>query len=262
MKILFSDYDGTLVEKYQSISPKNKEMLNKLHDKGHLFVICTGRNIKEFQCDKNRSEFPFDYLILNNGGHIVDKNFQTLYEKVIDKEVGIDILEHTTSYKGLWSYFCDGKETYGYKDGVTVDHSLEDQTIDKDFYQLYHGVDHFQIIAFNQDDEGVENARKCYDYIQENLKGKVEAYFNTHYVDVVPSECSKGSGVHKLLELLEHKIDEIYAIGDSYNDLSMIQSADYGYTFNHAHEDIKQVTKYHVNYVYEVIEDMLRGEKE
>ena len=39
----------------------------------------------------------------------------------------------------------------------------------------------------------------------------------------------------------------------------MIQEATYGYTFCYAHQDIKQATDRHVQYVYEVIEDMLGG---
>ena len=97
------------------------------------------------------------------------------------------------------------------------------------------------------------------DYVKNNYHDDVEAYFNLHYVDVVPSGCSKGTGVHKLLELLSQNITEVYAVGDSYNDLSMIQEATYGYTFCYAHQDIKQATDRHVQYVYEVIEDMLGG---
>lgn len=259
MKVLFSDFDGTLVNGHQALSPKNKEMMEELQKQGHLVVICTGRNIKEFCKDEQRFHFPFDYLVLNNGGHIVDKNYQTLYEKCIDKKVGIDILNHTTKYPHMWSYFCDGEITYAYKDGVTYDHAIGDIEIDKDFKMTYENVDHFQIVCFNQDDAGIEDTKVCYDYVMNNYNQEVEAYYNTHFVDVVAKGCSKGTGVHQLLKILGQDIEDVYAIGDSYNDLSMIQEATYGYTFHYAHDDIKQATRRHVAYVYEVIEDMLGG---
>lgn len=261
MKILFSDFDGTLVNGNKMISIKNKELMKELQKQGHLVVICTGRNIKEFQKDQPLFDFPFDYLVLNNGGQIVDQHYQTIFEKVIDKQTGIDILNHTLSYSHMWSYFCDGETTYAYKDGKTYDHSIGDIEVDQDFVSLYHDVDQFQIICFNQDDAGIENTQMCYDYVMKNYGHEVEAYFNTHYVDVVPKGCSKGTGVRQLLSMLKTNIDEVYTIGDSYNDLSMIEEADYGYTFHHAHEDIKKRTQYHVDYVYEVIEDMLGGRK-
>lgn len=259
MKILFSDFDGTLVDGNQPLSLKNKEKMQELQNAGHLVVICTGRNITEYQRDEHLFHFPFDYLVLNNGGHIVDKNYQTIYEKVIDKEVGVDILNHLITHKNIWSFFADGKRMYGYRDGITIDHGKDGQEIHEDFVASYQQADHFQIICFHQEDQGITDSQKCYDYIKEKYSEQVEPFFNLHYVDVAPSGCSKGKGVAKLLELIDEDIDEVYAIGDSYNDLPMIQEADYGYTFHYANEKIKKETKYHVNYVYEVIDDMLGG---
>lgn len=262
MKILFSDMDGTLIDHNMSISDQNIKKMKELREQGHLIALCTGRNLMETRQITDYIDFPFDYLVLNNGGHILNKNYETLFEKKIDKKIGIDILKHTTSYPGMWSFFCDGNVNYGYKDGITINHgSVDKEVIDIDFIDAFKEADHFQIIAFNQDDVGVEDAKVCFDYIQQQYGDYVEAYFNTHYVDVVPSGCSKGTGVLKLLELISETVDEVYAVGDSYNDLSMLEVANYGYTFYHAHDDIKNMTPYHVDYVYEVIEDMLGGRK-
>ena len=261
MKILFSDFDGTLTNQYKIISQRDIDMMKKLQEEGHCIVICTGRNIREFQSDKNSSQFPFDYVVLNNGGHIIDKNYHTLYEKVIDYDVGVDILNKSTQCQGMWSNYCDGKVTYSYLDGKTYDHSKFDLEVDEDFFQLYKSAKHFQILCINQADEGIEESLKCCEYIKEHYSDQVEYYFNNHYVDIVPKGCSKGTGIRTMLSLIKEPIDAVYAIGDSFNDLPMIQEADYGYTFHHAHDDMKQATKYHVHYVYEMIEDMLGEEK-
>lgn len=260
MKILFSDFDGTLVDNNELISFKNVEKIQQLRKAGHLMVICTGRNLQEFQRDEQRYHFPFDYIVLNNGGQIVDHEYQTIYEKTIDYQVGVDILNHTTSYQGMWSYFCDGNINYAYKDGITLNHGVDGQPlIDVDFKKAYQSVKSFQILCFNQDNQEIDQSQECFHYIQEYYGNEVEAYFNTYYVDVVPKGCSKGTGMKTLLSLIDKNIDEVYAIGDSYNDLSMIEEADYGYTFVYAHDDIKKKTKNHVHYVYEVIDDMLGG---
>lgn len=260
MKVLFSDLDGTLIDHNLSLSDQNIIMMQKLREKGHLIVLCTGRNIMEARHVIEKINFPFNYLVLNNGGQILNQQYETLFERTIDKSVGIDILKHTTSYPGMWSYFCDGKINYGYKDGITVDHGQENMPeIDKDFQASYEAVETFQIIAFNQENQQINDSEKCFQYIQEHYGDFVEPCFNTHFVDVVPKGCTKGNGVRQLLKLIHEDIDEVYAIGDSFNDLSMLREATYGYTFHHAHDDIKKQTKYHVDYVYEVIEDMLGG---
>ena len=51
-----------------------------------------------------------------------------------------------------------------------------------------------------------------------------------------------------------------YCIGDSYNDLDMFEKADHAYTFNRVEKQIKEKTEKQVDYVYEVINDMLEGE--
>lgn len=258
MKILFSDLDGTLLHQNESISDINIQKMKELKEQGHLIALCTGRNIMETKHVVEHIDLPFDYLVLNNGGHILNDRYETLYEKKIDHLVGVDILDHTTKYAGMWSYFCDGIINYGYKDGITIDHGdYKQPIIDQDFHQVYHDVDHFQIIAFNQDNEEIDDAKKCYDYIVDNYGDQVEAYFNTHYVDVVPQGCSKGTGVKTLLSLLDQDIDEVYAIGDSFNDVSMIKEADHGYTFYHSEDDIKKHTDHYVHYVHELIDDML-----
>lgn len=259
MKILFSDFDGTLVDHDQPITPRNIEMMHMLHQHGHLVVVCTGRNIQEFRTAMDLCNIPFDYAVLNNGGQIINQNYEVLYEKTIERNVGIDILNHTIQYKGMWSYFCEEEEAYGYKDGQTYIQALGNKEIQEDFIALYHQAKHFQIIAFHQDDEGLDNVRLCLDYIHQHYDEKVEVYLNTHFVDVVPQGCSKGIGMKVLLDLIHQPVEAVYAIGDSYNDLSMIHAADYGYTFMHADEEIKKQTNLHVQYVYEVIEDMLGG---
>lgn len=261
MKILFSDFDGTLIDNQQEISSQNKEKMRQLQQAGHLIAICTGRNLLEFQKDNQFYDFPFDYIVLNNGGHIVDKHFQTLYENVISHDVGVDILEHTLKYPDMWSYFFDGEHNYSYKDGQTYNHGVVGQPqIDVDYIEAFHQASHFQIICFHQDNKGIDMSQQCFNYIQLHHSQNVEACFNQYFVDVVPSGCSKGEGMKHLLSLIHQDIDSVYAIGDSYNDLSMIKAADYGYTFDYAHDDIKKETVNHVHYVYEVIDHMLEGE--
>lgn len=259
MKVLLSDFDGTLVGNNDVFSIHNKEKMQELIDKGHIMVICTGRNLQEFLKDQEKYQFPFNYLILNNGGYIVDHHYRTLFEKTIPHEAGVNILNYTTAIQDMWSYYGNGKETYAYKNGVTYNHAGDGRVLESfDFNEAYHRAGDFQILCFHQDNQKMDHTQKCFDYVQKHFGHVVEAYFNLHYVDIVPKGCSKGEGMNQLLRMLED-VDEVYAIGDSYNDLSMLTHADFGYTLKSANDDIKNQVKYHVNYVYEVIDDMLGG---
>ena len=72
MKLLVSDYDGTLKSSVKDLM-LNIEAINKFREKGNLFVIITGRgkSIREYIEEYN---IPYDYLICENGAIIYDKN--------------------------------------------------------------------------------------------------------------------------------------------------------------------------------------------
>lgn len=257
MKILVSDLDGTLIEDTGLLSQKNLEMMHKLKELGHLVVICTGRSLKEFEVTQKEMHFPCDYIILNNGAFIVDKDYNVIFERVIHKEAGLAILEKIESYPSLCSMFSDGDHTYGLVDGKTVDYGLGGVEIQSCFHDLYKEVKQFSIIAFHQSNKQIEDTKQCYNEILKDYSDEVEAFMNTHFVDVVPKDCSKGKGVKTLLNHLNIQ-GEVWAIGDSHNDLSMLEIADYGYTFDYA--DIKEQIPHQVHFVYEMIEAMLENE--
>ena len=92
-------------------------------------------------------------------------------------------------------------------------------------------------------------------YIDDNYKD-IHGTLNRIFLDVTVNHCSKGTGLQTLASMLNEDV-ETYCIGDSYNDLSMFQTAHHTYTFHRVDDDIKKYTEKQVDYVYELIEDML-----
>lgn len=72
-KIIFSDYDGTLDTSENDIA-KNIEAIQKFRNNGNLFVVATGRSYLDLKRKLNLYPIPFDYLIVNHGGVILDKS--------------------------------------------------------------------------------------------------------------------------------------------------------------------------------------------
>lgn len=81
MKMLISDIDGTLIKEDQNISQSNVDYMHELQGQGHKIALCTGRNRFEMQWVLDTVTFPYDYLILNNGALILDRNHQIIYER-------------------------------------------------------------------------------------------------------------------------------------------------------------------------------------
>ena len=258
MKLLFCDMDGTLVDEYNMIHPRNIEALRAWQTQGNKLVICTGRNKIESQGVLNKYNVPYDYLILNNGGSILDRE-TVLYECTIAHEIGVSILDLSTSIEGMYSYFYDGNKSYAYMNEKTyIYDGFKNIEIDQDFIELYQNTKSFQIICFNQEDHEMYNSYYCIDQIMKHNQSEIEIHINQYYVDIVPPSCSKGTGIEKLLEILALPVDQIYAIGDSYNDISMFKKADISCSFTYSEPEVQEYTTQVVDYLYEFIEE---GEK-
>lgn len=260
-KVLFSDMDGTIIDHQGLLHQKDKEYIQKLRKQGHLMVYCTGRNEHEVRIALQEYDLPYDYLILNNGAHIIDKDGNDLLKKEIDGKTGIEIIEHCFVYQDCFIFFYDGNRklhlaTCNDKTYIHTEAKLI-QTTKHDFFEEYKKSKSFDILCFNQKDEKMDKTMEVKRYL-ESTYPEVSGCLNTHYLDIVPAGCNKGTGVKALLSLLEEEV-ESYGIGDSYNDTSMMQEVDHGYTFYRCKDEIKKHADHFVDYVYEVIEDMLGG---
>ncbi len=260
-KMLFSDMDGTIIDFNEMRHPQDKIMLEKLKEEGFLIAFNTGRNYQEAHFCVDKHNFPFDYLILNNGAHIVDKDGKEIFKKVIPQDVGRKIIEYCIQIPNQLTFFFNGKKTIGYGNGQTYEHASVGnvKTNEYDFLKEYPLVEEFDIIATFQMDEGVDTTIEIQKYIAENFKDYAHGCLNTHYLDITAQGCSKGSGVVALKDLINKEM-ETYCIGDSFNDISMFEVADNAYTFHHVNQEIMKHTDKQVDYVYEVIDDMLKEE--
>jgi len=83
---------------------------------------------------------------------------------------------------------------------------------------------------------------------QERASGAEAALHRTEYplrdlsiVDILPAGCSKGSALLRLAEGRGVKAEEILAIGDNWNDVSMLEVAGRAMLMGNAPEDLKAV---------------------
>jgi hydroxymethylpyrimidine pyrophosphatase-like HAD family hydrolase len=64
------------------------------------------------------------------------------------------------------------------------------------------------------------------------------------FLEIYNSKVSKGDALHKLCEILDLQRNEIVAVGDGENDLSMIQYAGLGVAMENATDILKKEANY------------------
>lgn len=240
MKVLASDFDGTLFfdEKFRN---EDLKAIKEFQKQGHLFGLCSGR---PYQGAKKVSKgyIDFDFYIMSSGALIVDNEDHILYEECIDFETMKDIYK---KYEKDCGVCVQGDGTiYRVRDKIELP---ELQIIVESIEDLKET--HIYGLSMNAQNED-KAKEKCQEI--NRLFKEVTAYQNKEYIDVVKKGCSKGHAVNQLKALWNLK--EIAGIGDSYNDLPLLEYADYSFTFHSSPKIVQDKANDLVDSVSEAIQ--------
>lgn len=212
MKILISDLDGTIYRN-KNVSSSDLKALNDFTN-NHMLVIATGRNENTFRFFTNQFDLSYAFVILCNGALIQDKNHQT-------------IVKHTFNENNDVSKILNVINLYQ-NHHISVSLSFEDGTlyIPKWKSKLYEHVNanlSYGVIGICIEivDKSLNTVNAIYEKLSKSSSFHVER--NNHYIDILPNGVSKKNAIIELIEMFHFNKDDIYVIGDSYNDLSMFE---------------------------------------
>lgn len=76
------------------------------------------------------------------------------------------------------------------------------------------------------------------------LQGKINVFRSTLFPGVIPQGIDKALSLSVLLENIGMTCEEVIAIGDGYNDLSMIKFAGMGIAMGNAQQPVKKAADY------------------
>lgn len=244
MKILGSDYDGTLT--HGGIS---KEKCAAIHDwraQGHKFGIISGRS-KETGVDimKEHPKLELDFFASCSGAMIVDSEGQVLYEARCT-EVSIPQLAADLAAWGCRHVNICGTQTWSVP-LPAVDDPASDQPIP---VPNLPAVDYFNQIStyiepFETTTQVVERIREAYGEWLNPLQ-------NGCCIDIVPRGVDKAMGLYRLMEIFGGTYEDIIAVGDNINDADMIREFR-SYAMANGVEAIKELADYVVDDVMDLI---------
>lgn len=243
MNAFASDFDGTLylleIEGNYKQSDLNK--IKEFQKQGHLFGICTGRPLIGI-VENLKDKVNLDFYIVSSGALILDRDFNVIDEQLISSDVMKDLYYR---YKDIVDIFIQGKAMYAFKRNKEVNIL---QTLIKDIDEVEGNV---YGLSFNAKTE--KNAKRVCKEIK-YYYNELDAFQNKEYIDIVKKGCSKGIAINKVKEAFN--IDIIAGIGDSYNDIPMLENADISFTFHSSPDVIKDKATYIVDSICEAIEKL------
>lgn len=248
-KLIGIDIDGTLLNDKHEVTPEVCEAIEEAKKQGVKIVLCTGRAISGVRqyVKKLGLNGEDDFVAAFNGG-IVQRTFNE--ETVVKIPMKFDDIKkiHQLSRKlGVSMNVFDESKMYTLNKEINRYTVLDAYLLQIDFAyrtleELSEDMTFLKVVFVDEP----ERLAKAIDSIPrefwENYAMVKSAPF---YFEFLHPEASKGNAVRKIAEMLGIKREEVMCIGDSGNDLSMIQYAGLGV----AMENAMDVLKKHADYI-------------
>lgn len=238
--ILLSDMDGTLLNSQGIISEENKKAIQKLVEGGGKFGIATGRNLSNAQ--RFLKDIPLNgYCIFANGSLLYDytkeqyikecnlkkDNLVHFLKKCLKEKEQITIQIYTRDMCHIVSKNEYVKERERKNHAPITFTSLENM-LHKEWIK----------ILFSGSKEDMKWLEEHSEYLEQE-KEVHRVHSSDIYYEFLPFDANKGTMVSYLKQELKDGM-KLYAVGDYYNDIEMLQSADVGIAMGNAPEDVKK----------------------
>lgn len=246
-KIIAIDLDGTLLTKNKTISQENSKAIKEAYEAGIDVVICSGRIYKGAMIFARMLGLKSEIISCN--GAIIREctTGNTLFSKHIDVEDSLKILNFLSNTDVYYhAYVLDtmfAKERgYG-----TVFYENINMTMPEEHRIDIRSLDGFEELIMNEQ-KGVTKfviASSDLQYLAEvrqkiNCMADVSSMSsNFDNFEVVKKGVSKGDALKILCEMKGIKPEEVMAIGDNENDLSMFEFAGTSVAMGNSSEYIK-----------------------
>lgn len=242
-KIVFSDIDGTLLNKERELSRATIEAVKKLEDKVP-FILISARMPSAMRHLQDELEIGHLPIICYNGGLVL------VDHKVLSStEIPLEIVEELSTWnpfdchlslyhKDEWYVPAMDKWADREVNNTKVEPVVKsNQDVIKKWKKENKGV--HKIMAMGD----VAHIDSIRDFLEEKYPGKLHLYRSKDtYLEIAPREVSKFTAIELLLkEHYGYNVKEAVAIGDNYNDVEMLRNIGYGVAVGNAREECKEV---------------------
>ncbi len=217
-KCLALDMDGTVLDDEQRISETNQKWIHKALDAGITVMFATGRGIQSISpyIEEMGMSTP---IVAVNGSEVWESPKTLLKRHTVEQHMIKKLHELAALHKSwFWAYAVEG------------------------IFNVENWTDEYASKEWLKFGYYEENAR-----IREAILKEVQGWGNLEItnshpnnIELNPLGVNKASGLKAVCQLLNISMSEVVAMGDSLNDLSMIQAAGLGFAMGNAQDAVKQ----------------------
>lgn len=213
-KILVSDYDQTFYLNDEDIE-KNKKSVENFRKQENIFIFATGRSYFDFMNKAEQYKLKWDYLIINHGATILDKNNNIISNYTIDNDVIKKIKKDLEIEKAI-KYFCCNLE------------NSRTNFDDKDLTKIHAKYEK-------------NKAEQINSLINKKYSEFVNCYLvSGNAVEIISNKTSKSNAIEEIVQIEKVNRENIFTIGDGYSDIEMIKSYN-GYCMEESVQELLKI---------------------
>lgn len=248
-KLVALDLDGTILNSKHEIPNENKEAINKCIELGVKVVLISGReieSIKHYSDILGLDNYLTGYngsLITDNYGNkvIVNSTLNPSFAKLLIKESYkskkfiIVFLKDKIIVSDNYSKWYTNYLDYTTATPVVVDNILsflDDNNKWDEINKICLSDDHKELVDFKEK-------------IGREVNNEFTLLFSLpFFLEVYNIKASKGLALEKIANYYGVNIEDILAIGDGENDISMIKFAGLGIAMGNSNQNVKDYADY------------------
>lgn len=245
--ILALDIDGTLTNSDKVITPKTREAVIDLQERGIKVVIASGRSEYGFRHIADELEFARfgGYVMSFNGGKVTNyATGEVIYDNPLPFEYIPEIYEEAVE---------QGLGIIGYEGPCLISGNGIDKYQEYDAWACKLGlkaVDNFPTYfksTFNKCllTGDPEKLRKALPHVQKRFEGKLNVFLSEEFfIEVLPFGVHKAVALENMLKVLGSDRSRLVCCGDGLNDLTMIEYAGVGVAMANSNPKLLEIADY------------------
>ncbi len=230
-KALMLDIDGTLIP-YDYAAMPSEKVIEAIKQAQEKLTVClvTGRAFSSIKNILEKLEMKSGFAVINNGANVIDlKTLKLIYDQPINKDDVEKAME--IMHKHNIKFFAKRNMHEGIERSVSKNEKLES------VYMFFA----FEEYSSDQIEMVLKELSDLPTIVAHKTRHKYPDKFGLNLSHV---KATKLHGVEIILKTLEINKKDVIAVGDGYNDFSLLMAAGYKVAMGNAVEDLKAIADY------------------
>ena len=244
-KLIAIDIDGTLLNDQHEVTQEVKDALHTAKNQGIKIVLCTGRpigGVQRYLKELNLTE-EGDYVIAYNGALVQNAHTNEIVQELTLEYKDLKRMHELSLELDCPMHYFDSSNLYTPNRQISTYTVLEAHltTVPLHYLPVEEAPQDMalpKMMFIHEPEKLAQVIKRIPEEIKQSYMLVKSAPF---FLEILNPNVSKGNAVKLLSEELGIKQEEVMALGDNGNDVSMIKFAGCGVAMGNAIPELKEV---------------------